>query len=159
MSDRIAVMNKGLVHQVGTPTEIYEQPGNKFVADFIGETNFVEGVVLSQTGNVVEVNIEGTGKLLAQCVGDYSPGQKVSLAIRPEKMSLNRDTTNGNRITAEVEEVVYIGTDTHYGLRLPGGQRLRVREQNIDPISHLIARVGDDVTVVFPVEAARPLVD
>jgi spermidine/putrescine transport system ATP-binding protein len=87
MSDRIAVMDLGLVQQVGTPREIYENPKNRFVADFIGETNFLNGMVVAVNGFVTiqvnELSMVGTadGRSL-------QPGQTISLAIRPEKINL-----------------------------------------------------------------------
>ncbi|NHZ72446.1 MAG: polyamine ABC transporter ATP-binding protein [Aquificales bacterium] len=87
MSDRIAVMSDGLVQQVGSPREIYEHPANRFVAHFIGETNFVNGRI-TDIGDFVTIDVAGK---LAQGMGDgrdLQIGQSVSLAIRPEKVSL-----------------------------------------------------------------------
>jgi spermidine/putrescine transport system ATP-binding protein len=87
MSDRIAVMNKGLVQQVGPPRSIYEHPANRFVADFIGETNFVEGQV-AEIGSVTKVKVHGQ---LLQGTADgrtLTTGQTVYLAIRPEKINI-----------------------------------------------------------------------
>jgi spermidine/putrescine transport system ATP-binding protein len=85
MSDRIAVMSQGKVLQVGKPTDIYETPNCKFVADFIGETNFLNGAVQSQNGRTVQVILPGD--LLVQAESDQTlkAGQNVTLAIRPEK--------------------------------------------------------------------------
>ncbi len=87
MSDRIAVMSNGEVQQVGRAKEIYEHPGNRFVADFIGETNFIEGRV-AELGTPAKVNIGGYTVL--GTVGDHhvDPGQSITLAIRPEKIRL-----------------------------------------------------------------------
>ena len=99
MSDRIAVMNKGQVLQIGTPTEIYDAPANRWVADFIGETNFLEA----------EAN--GDGVVLADgqrlAAATTLPG-KVTLAIRPERTELVQD----GELEGVVETVVYVGTDT-----------------------------------------------
>jgi spermidine/putrescine transport system ATP-binding protein len=87
MSDRIAVMSNGEVQQVGRSKEIYEHPGNRFVADFIGETNFIEGKV-AELGTPAKVNV-GNYTVLGM-IGDHKvdPGQSVTLAIRPEKIRL-----------------------------------------------------------------------
>jgi spermidine/putrescine transport system ATP-binding protein len=87
MSDRIAVMNDGLVQQVGEPWQIYEHPTNRFVADFIGETNFIPGVVDSLNG-FATVRIKDTKVLAATDGRDVAPGQSVTLAIRPEKVTI-----------------------------------------------------------------------
>ena len=79
--------------------------------------------------------------------------------MRPEKLHLAHDHAHANRLPGEVEEVVYIGTDTHYGVRLPGGQKVRVREQNHDPFSRPLAQAGEAVSVSFMPEAARILTE
>ncbi|WP_444437135.1 ABC transporter ATP-binding protein [Pseudomonas sp. A6] len=117
MSDRIAVMNKGQVLQIGTPTEIYDAPANRWVADFIGETNFLEA----------EAN--GDGVVLADgqrlAAATTLPG-KVTLAIRPERTELAQD----GELEGVVETVVYVGTDTVYHLKVAGAPGFRVRQQN-----------------------------
>ena len=86
MSDRIAVMSHGLVQQIGSPREIYEHPQNRFVADFIGETNFLEGTVQEING-VVKLSI-GSSHLIGRTDLPLNVGQKAYLAIRPEKINL-----------------------------------------------------------------------
>jgi spermidine/putrescine transport system ATP-binding protein len=149
MSDRIAVMSKGVALQIGKPEEIYERPATKFVADFIGETNFLDGVVKAQNGSYVEVELPGTGTVYVESSRTFTNGQHVSVAVRPEKLRLNTETKDGNNIKGRVEEVIYIGTDTHYGVRFPGGQKARVREQNISQTNKDNARTGDEVAVSF----------
>ena len=87
MSDRIAVMNNGVVQQVGSPRDIYEHPNNRFVADFIGETNFVSGTVAQldefTTVHIGDVSVQGTAD-----GRELSIGQEITLAIRPEKINL-----------------------------------------------------------------------
>jgi spermidine/putrescine transport system ATP-binding protein len=157
MSDRIAVMNGGAVLQTGVSSDIYERPNCRFVADFIGETNFLDGVVKDQQTRLVEVELAGGGLVRAEAEDGLARGQKVSVAVRPEKIQLLQN--GANTLRGRVEEVVYIGTDTHYGVRLSGNQKLRVREQNSDPASKPLAAVGDEVTVSFATQAARVLVD
>src|SRR5687767_10753443 len=91
MSDRIAVMNNGVALQIGKPEEIYERPASKYVADFIGETNFIDGEVKSQNGSTVEVDLDGTGTVTVESGRSFSNGQAASLAVRPEKLSLNSE--------------------------------------------------------------------
>jgi len=120
MSDRIAVMNKGVALQIGKPEEIYERPASKFVADFIGETNFIDGIVKAQNGSVVEVELDGTGSICVESQRTFGNGQQVSVAVRPEKLRLNSEVKDGNNLSGRVEDVIYIGTDTHYGVRFAG---------------------------------------
>jgi spermidine/putrescine transport system ATP-binding protein len=158
MSDRIAVMSLGVALQVGQANEIYERPNCRFVADFIGETNFLDGTVKGQTGRETEVELSGGLLACAESDAQLSRGQKVSVAVRPEKVGLGQ-TGAVNCFSGRVEEVVYIGTDTHYRVRLAGGQAIRAREQNDQADSRPVAQVGDEVTVAFATPAARVLVE
>jgi spermidine/putrescine transport system ATP-binding protein len=135
MSDRIAVMNHGRVLQVGTPTEIYERPVSRFVANFIGETNFLEGVVLRRDETYVVVDVAGMPAVLAQSAGEFAPGKRVTVAVRPEKIVIQKEELRreNNCCQGTIESVVYIGTDTNYVVRLDSGATMRVREQNIIP--------------------------
>jgi len=159
MSDRIAVMNKGVALQIGKPEEIYERPADKFVADFIGETNFIDGVVKGQSNSIVEVDLIGTGIVHVESSRKFTNGQHVSVAVRPEKLRLNSEVKGGNNIKGRVEDIIYIGTDTHYGVRFSGGQKARVREQNLSQAQKEIAKIGDDVTVSFTRTSPRLLTE
>ena len=152
MSDRIAVMSKGRVQQMGTPVEIYERPANKFVADFIGESNFFEGQLksLSKDEAVVfipEMNMELTGLPVSQ---GLVTGETVTVSIRPEKVQIAEKGLNQNTFKGKVTNTVYIGTDTHVYVDLQG-KRLKVFEQNrisrLDPGSFYT--VGQEVTIVM----------
>ena len=159
MSDRIAVMNKGLVLQVGDPVDIYENPNNKFVADFIGETNFVDATIQQHTAGVYAVDIPGSATVQIHSDRSFANGERVSLAIRPEKLRLNDPVKNGNNLRGIAEEVIYIGTDTHYIVRFPGNQLLRVREQNLTAESKRMCTIGEEVSVSFTNPAARVLTE
>jgi spermidine/putrescine transport system ATP-binding protein len=159
MSDRIAVMNRGKVLQVGNSNDIYENPSCRFAADFIGEMNFINGKVKTQQGHLAEVVVDGTLTLVAECDREVVLGTDVSVAVRPEKMHINAAHLPENSFTGRVLSVVYIGTDTHYGVSAPGGQQVRVREQNNMPGSRPLANVGDEVTVSFASAAGRILTE
>jgi spermidine/putrescine transport system ATP-binding protein len=159
MSDRIAVMSQGLALQVGSPTEIYEKPNCKFVADFIGETNFLEGKVSARDGRSVEVTLADGQVVLAETDDPVKMGDQVSVAVRPEKLDIRRGVEAGqaNVFGARVVNIVYIGTDTHYDVELTSGQHMRVREQNSAPGVNRQAAEGEAVQVTFPAQAARVL--
>ena len=159
MSDRIAVMNKGVVLQIGKPQEIYERPASKYVADFIGETNFIDCVVRGQSGSKVEVELSGTGLVCVESSRTFSNGQQVTIAVRPEKLRLNTEIKDGNTLKGRVEDIIYIGTDTHYGVRFAGGQKVRIREQNIMHGHHELIQIGDEVSVSFAHSTARILTE
>jgi spermidine/putrescine transport system ATP-binding protein len=159
MSDRIAEMSKCVALQIGHPEEIYERPANKFVADFIGETNFLDGVVQAQNGATVEIDMAGAGTLYVDSSRKFTAGQPVSVAVRPEKLQLNSKIDDGSNLHGHVEEVIYIGTDTYYGVRFGGGQKARVREQNVTQSQRELAKAGDEVLVSFTRAAPRVLTD
>ncbi|GEM86417.1 ABC transporter ATP-binding protein [Meiothermus granaticius] len=145
MSDRIAVMQEGRIAQVGTPTEIYDAPNSRYVADFIGETNFLKarargGVLLLPDGSSLPTPV-------------HTPDGEVTLAIRPERARLSAD---GSGISARVKDVVYKGTDTIYLLELPGQEPFQVRSQNRLGALQLV-RPGDPVGLELPPEAVRVL--
>jgi len=159
MSDRIAVMSKGVVLQIGKPAEIYERPASKYVADFIGETNFIDGVIKNQKDSSVEVDLPGTGIVCVESNRTFTNGQQVSIAVRPEKLRLNTEMKDANTLRGRVEDVIYIGTDTHYGVRFAGGQKVRVREQNFLHDHHEIIQIGDEVSVSFSTVSPRILTE
>jgi len=89
----------------------------------------------------------------------FTNGQQVSVAVRPEKLRLNAEVKDGNNLKGSVEDIIYIGTDTHYGVRFPGGQKARVREQNLTQAQKTIAKPGDEVTVSFTRTSPRILTE
>lgn len=136
MSDRIAVMNDGVALQVGKPYDIYEDPTSRFVADFIGETNFVNGRLVATDGDHYQVELENGAPSRVTCdVVQATPGANVTIAIRPEKIFLGKGdapTDLDNAYTGTVEEIIYIGTDTYYHIRLDGNVLIVARQQNQD---------------------------
>lgn len=141
MSDRIAVMSKGRVQQLATPVEIYERPVNKFVADFIGESNFMEGTIKSISKDEAVVYIPA---LKAEIKGlpmssTFVNGEEVVISTRPEKIRIVEHGTKGDGLfKAKVLNSVYIGSDTHVYVDMEG-IRMKVMEQNrisrLDPSS------------------------
>jgi spermidine/putrescine transport system ATP-binding protein len=137
MSDRIAVMYQGAVLQVDPPDVIYEKPATRFVADFIGITNFLEGRLVSLSENLAVVEVEGVGRISANREEGVAISQKVTLAVRPERIRLTDGTNvNGdNQVHGNVEEIIFVGNDTQYYVRLPNGSHLIMREQNQTPLA------------------------
>lgn len=164
MSDRIAVMHDGQVLQVGTPTRIYERPECRFVADFIGDTNFLQGAVQEQRGELVTVLVDETLPVVAQSEWALDAGTQVSVAVRPEKLRLLPDPApeGRNSFPCQVEQVVYVGTDTRFQVRLSANVTLTVREQNIVSTSDPMRYYQDGDAPVYAVwlyDAGRVLVD
>ena len=142
MSDRIAVMNKGVALQIGTPVEIYERPSNRFVADFIGESNFLSGIVSELEGATAKVILDGIGiPLIGLKVGDIVPGQKVIVSVRPEKIRLSdHPALKYNCYKTRVTHSTYIGSDTRVMISLGENIHMKVWEQNnistLDPSAY-----------------------
>ncbi|MBM4149366.1 MAG: ABC transporter ATP-binding protein [Lentisphaerae bacterium] len=135
LSDRIAVMNNGVVEQVGTPGEIYETPGNSFTAAFIGDTNFFEGVVKGAAGDGYSVvGVDGFPCEVV-CFNDRprKAGDQVHLSIRPERFVVSLQPAEAgplhNQVEGIVEEMIYLGAQTRYRI-LAGAHRLSVLRQH-----------------------------
>lgn len=122
LSDRIAVMDKGEVRQVGRPTEVYEFPASRFVAGFIGSVNSFEATVIGRDNQLLVLEVPALGgEILARDVAGVAPGQKVSLAVRPEKMHITKDRPAGaNAVAGHVKDLAYFGKDSLYRIALPG---------------------------------------
>ena len=133
LSSRIGVMNAGEIVQTGTPTEIYEYPDTRFVADFIGSVNMFEGRIVVDEADHVLIESEEAGCPLYIDHGvNAAPGARVWVAVRPEKMEISREAPESehNRIEATVEEIAYMGGLSLYHLRAESGKRLRVTQPN-----------------------------
>ena len=134
LSDRIAVMNAGRIEQIGTPAEIYEAPRTSFVAAFIGDTNFFEGVVADHPEpEYSRLRIDGLPDVTVYNDKQIAAGNKVFLSVRPEKIQISRDRPEPkhkrNAVPAVVEDVIYLGPTTKYWVRA-GTHRLQVLRQH-----------------------------
>jgi putrescine transport system ATP-binding protein len=158
LSSRIAVMDKGKVMQVGTPTEIYEYPSSKFTAGFIGSISFFEGRLVSVAEGEARVDVpELGGTMTARCPEALQPGAKVTLALRPEKIVISRDRPDGpNVIAGTVRDVGYFGKDSLYRVVLPSERLITVHAVNTRrvPESGRVADWEDDVWLSFEPDAA-----
>ena len=155
MSDRIAVMSKGRVLQVGSPREIYDAPTDRFVAEFIGETNFLTGKVQLVSGQGAEVVLDG-GALLAASGADAGVGEDVTVVVRPEHAEVVAASSEGAVVRGHLENIVYFGTDTHFHLRLPNGSLFVTRQQN-RPTGDQDLAIGSEVGIAIFDNAARIL--
>ncbi len=163
MADRIAVMNEGLMLQVGTPKEIYEHPQTHFVADFIGETNFIPGTLLERGDDGYgQVKLADGTVIRAQLSHALDSSAKaVTVAIRPERIGLSTPLNPPNALGGGVEgsgitalDAVlagsqYIGTDTRYTLALGDEIELVARLQNVNNIDSAVFQAGQRVKVYW----------
>jgi spermidine/putrescine transport system ATP-binding protein len=182
MADRIAVMDQGNVLQVGKPDEIYETPATKFVADFIGETNFIKGRIgePGEAFSVVRLDDNSAFKAVVDEGLQVSAGEEITVALRPEKLNLFRlkgtieyeegstESTesykaallrdpNINLIRGTVKQAIYIGTDTRYVLRISGNQEIVARIQNFGLRSDTVFEQDEVVNIFWNAENGRVL--
>jgi ABC-type Fe3+/spermidine/putrescine transport system ATPase subunit len=149
ISDRIAVIRKGRVQQVGSPEELYMSPQSVFVAHFIGESNFLEGYVLKANGK--ETTVELRGGLKVHAVDkDMEKGQRVVLAIRPETFTVEKSTgEEENAISGVIERTTFEGTNIRYEIRLENQDLIVITRPSM--IGEWF-NIGEKVTVNFPRE-------
>ncbi len=157
MSDRIAVMDKGRIQQVGVPHDIYESPANPFIADFIGESNILAGVV-EAGGHNVRLRLDNGSVLEVSGRDDLAAtaGQRARIMIRPERfvdLGVSTGRTAANRLEGEVVETVFIGVSDKYTVRTPGGLDLLVRLSS-GP-SNRRYTLGERISVGFEIGDAR----
>ena len=152
MSDRIAVMNDGKVAQVGSPEDLYDRPDNRFVAGFIGESNFLPAIVRGLEDDVVIAECEGT-LIRALCPGRPASGEKVTLTTRPERLRFADANQAGihpqNRLSVTVTEAVFAGERCRYMLQAGDGTSIVLKE----PSSAAIRRraVGERAEIAWSV--------
>ncbi len=144
LSNRICLMNAGRIEQIGSPQEIYEQPRNTFVADFIGISNVLHGTVSACGERLITID----GELR---IAPSAPGQPTALVIRPEHLSLAMSDAEG--LAGKVIETVYAGAETRLLVALPSGTIMTVRRSGNQPAPE----VGDTVVVSWEQERARLL--
>ncbi|MCB1723373.1 MAG: polyamine ABC transporter ATP-binding protein [Chromatiaceae bacterium] len=133
MSTRMAVMNEGRIRQVGTPSEIYEHPNNRFVAGFIGAVNQFEGRVVDQQGDTLTVHSDDAGaELRVRAQHDVIPGTPLAVVVRPEKVRIFAEPPPpcDNGLTGTVEEIAYLGDVSIYHLRIAGGALVEAQLTN-----------------------------
>ncbi len=161
LSDRIAVMDKGRVRQVGAPTEIYEYPNSRFVAGFIGSITAFPSKVSAVVGDVATVQVAAfQGEVQARSVPGLSVGQEVTLAVRPEKLVISQARPEGaNVIAGQVKDLAYFGKDSLYRITLPSGELISVHSVNAGRSSGGRPDWDDQVYLSFAPSAAILLVE
>jgi putrescine transport system ATP-binding protein len=129
LSTRIAVMDRGRFIQTGTPTEIYEYPRDRFVADFIGSANILDGKVVSNLEGTIEVSTY-LGKFAFKSNSNISEGSDLFVGLRPEKISISKAASKSKNTTGYIDDIGYFGDYSIYKVRLDEGQIIDVTAQN-----------------------------
>jgi putrescine transport system ATP-binding protein len=123
-------MDKGVIRQIGKPTEVYEYPNSRFVAGFIGSINMFEGEITSKRNDEVKVSVDGLGEIVA--TSGRAVGEKVAVAVRPEKIGIGRakPKAGANALQGVVKDLGYFGKDSLYRVSLPSGALVSVNSVN-----------------------------
>jgi len=155
LSDRVAIMNRGHIEQVGTPEDIYQEPQSRFVADFIGLSNFIEGTVSAFDGLGRAIISGEAGDLRIPSSGDLTVGMKTLVFVRPNEIKLlplERGEAE-NTFAGVVEQLTYLGDKIDYRIRLGPDYQLRVQTDATQRF-----RRGERVKVHLPVDLCRAIV-
>ena len=128
VSDRIAVMNAGVIQHVGTPKSIYQRPANLFVATFIGRSNVIKGKLVVDGGKTYLETLSGYRAEIHTVRPEQQKEQEITLSVRPEEFLLDRDSTEG--ISAVVDDCVFLGLNTTYFVELYDGTNAEIVEES-----------------------------
>ena len=152
VSDRIAVMNAGVIQHVGTPKSIYQRPANLFVATFIGRSNVIKGKLVVDGGKTYLETLSGYRAEIHTVRPEQQKEQEITLSVRPEEFLLDRDSTEG--ISAIVDDCVFLGLNTHYFVHLSSGEQVEIIQESsidsvIEPGSEIQLKINTDKVNLF----------
>ena len=152
ISDRIAVMKKGKIVQVGSSQELYMNPNSLFVAHFIGESNFLEGYITNANGQS-DIELREGLKIKASNPLNIKPSERVVLAIRPETCEMRKGhIVAENSLFGKVEKATFEGIVVRYEIRLDNGDRFVI---NRPSLTEEWGKIGEDVTITYPLDKAH----
>ena len=165
LSHRIAVMNKGHVEQIDEPSRIYSFPKTRFVADFIGTCNLLEGSIAASAGGIVTIDVAGLGAVRVATSTSAAVGADGTITLRPEKIRLEAATSQSeirqspaNHFRGTLTEFLYLGDVTVYLVTTPGGRKLETLLANSAAGRTQFFEVGDAVAMSWPIDAGHFLV-
>ena len=152
VSDRIAVMNAGVIQHVGKPKSIYQRPANLFVATFIGRSNVIKGKLVVDGGKTYLETLSGYRAEIHTVRPEQQKEQEITLSVRPEEFLLDRDSTEG--ISAIVDDCVFLGLNTHYFVHLSSGEEVEIIQESsidsiIEPGSEINLKINTDKVNLF----------
>jgi putrescine transport system ATP-binding protein len=162
VAHRIAVMNHGKVAQVAPPPELYEHPASRWVAGFIGDVNLLEGVVRATEPNGVAIEGQGGRRYRAIAGADIRPGQRVTLALRPEKLRLaaqKPEGVNENCVAGRVHDIAYLGDISLYRVTLDDGSVMTASVANASRLADRAIGWEDPVWLAWAPEATVVLTE
>jgi spermidine/putrescine transport system ATP-binding protein len=158
LSHRIAVMNRGNVEQLDEPSRIYSYPRTRFVADFIGTCNLLDGAIASVDGASMKLDVPGLGPVKSALPADAAVGRKGTLALRPEKIHISAEIgtdTAENHFKGFVKELLYLGDVTVYIVQTEGGTTIEALLANSAAGRAKFFEVGDMVDIAWQFDAGH----
>ncbi len=160
VSDRIAVMNAGVIQHIGTPKNIYQRPSNLFVSTFIGRSNVIEGKLIAEGGKTYIETKCGYRAEMTNVLDEQKVSQDIILSIRPEEFILDRNASEG--IAATVNSCVFLGLNTHYFVTLSSGEDVVIIQESsidstIEPGTQIKLTLNTDKLNIFSKETERNL--
>jgi putrescine transport system ATP-binding protein len=156
VADRIGVMDRGRLIQVATPPHIYEQPNSRWVADFIGEVNLIEGRVVEAAPGATVVESAAAGRLRVAAASGAKPGDTVWVALRPEKVRVSHErpaTAGENCVAGTVSDIGYLGDTSVYKVRIDPGLVMKASAANMAYLVERPIAWDDHVWLTFAPEA------
>jgi iron(III) transport system ATP-binding protein len=151
LSDRIVVMNEGLIEQIGSPVEIYRFPNSRFVANFIGRANFIDGLVLAQNNSRLTVKSLGQAINLSNIKREFREGEAVTLIVRPEMIQIKK---TGGVYEGVIRQAVYLGDMIEYAVEVGG---VSILGTETDPHITELFPEGESVTLGFAEDCIQVL--
>ena len=155
MSNRIAVFNDGKVQQLSSPDELYEEPKNSFVADFIGENNKFNGTVSDISSNTCKVKLENGEEVLANPISVKTKGDKTTISLRPERALINPKDKMDNNHKGKIKEIIYHGDHTRVRIDVLGNDQFILKIPN--STSNLDIKLGNQINVGWNTKDSRAL--
>ena len=158
VSDRIAVMNAGVIQHVGTPKSIYQRPANLFVATFIGRSNVIKGKLAVDGGKTYLETLSGYRAEIKTVRPEQQKAQDIVLSVRPEEFLLDRGSTEG--ISAVVDDCVFLGLNTHYFVHLSSGEEVEIIQESsidsiIEPGSEIKLKINTEKVNLFTADGSE----
>ena len=158
VSDRIAVMNAGVIQHVGTPKSIYQRPANLFVATFIGRSNVIKGKLVVDGGKTYIETLSGYRAEIKTVRSEQQKAQDIVLSVRPEEFLLDRGSTEG--ISAVVDDCVFLGLNTHYFVHLSSGEEVEIIQESsidsiIEPGSEIKLKINTEKVNLFTADGSE----
>jgi len=159
MSDRVAVMKSGKLLQVGSVQDIYDRPTSRFVAGFIGEINFLTGVEVARSGHKAEISVAGVGTFTGYAREASPNGAPVTLAVRPERIRLSRESVGDNAVPVTIRNVVFRGSDLVLEATLANGGSMVAHHSRDQASSLPQPAIGESMFFTWRTDGSTILVE